>query len=266
MVDPAQLLVELGFAESEAKAYLTLLEQGPLTGYELAKVSGIPRGNVYKVLEKMELRGAAMRLEGDGSTRYVAVSPEEVLPRLAEAVQRTAERARALLQSVPRPPEASQVWNLRGYQALMDGARSLIRSARESLTIAICREEAPVLAADMRAAKERGIEIDTLCLTGCSEECGGCQGRISRHAVAPPDAGRWLVVVPDAHEVLAGEIPVVPEGGTTAIRTRQSLVVNLAAGYVQRSMVLAEMAEAIEAGEVADDVRAAMGDPRDPMR
>lgn len=38
--DPVALLEELGFGGYEAKAYVTLLEQGPLTGYQLAKASG----------------------------------------------------------------------------------------------------------------------------------------------------------------------------------------------------------------------------------
>ena len=46
------LLERLGFTEYEARAYLTLLGRNPLTGYELAKLSGIPRPNVYPVLDR----------------------------------------------------------------------------------------------------------------------------------------------------------------------------------------------------------------------
>ncbi|MFF2857390.1 helix-turn-helix domain-containing protein, partial [Peribacillus sp. NPDC058002] len=36
-------LKNLNFTEYEAKAYLALLEESPLTGYAVAKNSGVPR-------------------------------------------------------------------------------------------------------------------------------------------------------------------------------------------------------------------------------
>ena len=54
MADITALLQQLGFSEYEARAYLALLQRNPLNGYELAKVSGLPRANVYAVLQKLE--------------------------------------------------------------------------------------------------------------------------------------------------------------------------------------------------------------------
>ena len=54
MADVIALLLQLGFSEYEARAYLALLQRNPLNGYELAKVSGLPRANVYAVLQKLE--------------------------------------------------------------------------------------------------------------------------------------------------------------------------------------------------------------------
>jgi hypothetical protein len=51
MLDAIALLQDLGFTEQEARAYQALLQHNPVTGYELAKVSGIPRPNTYPVLE-----------------------------------------------------------------------------------------------------------------------------------------------------------------------------------------------------------------------
>jgi hypothetical protein len=45
MADLTGLLQQLGFSEYEARAYLALLQQNPLNGYELAKVSGLPHKN-----------------------------------------------------------------------------------------------------------------------------------------------------------------------------------------------------------------------------
>jgi hypothetical protein len=58
MADTTALLQPLGFGEYEVHAYITLLQRSPLSGYELAKTSGVPRSNIYPVLRKLEERGA----------------------------------------------------------------------------------------------------------------------------------------------------------------------------------------------------------------
>src|SRR3954447_12862902 len=63
MADTVALLQQLGFGGYEARAYIALLQRNPLNGDELAKASGVPRSNVYTVLQKLEERGAVARLE-----------------------------------------------------------------------------------------------------------------------------------------------------------------------------------------------------------
>jgi hypothetical protein len=54
-----------------------------------------------------------------------------------------------------------------------------------------------------------------------------------RHTVV---ADRWLVLVADDAEVLAGEIG--PDDDVLAVRTRQRLQVDLASWYIRQSMTL----------------------------
>ena len=51
MTDVNTLMQVLGFTDYEARAYLALLQRHPQNGYELAKASGIPRPNIYSVLQ-----------------------------------------------------------------------------------------------------------------------------------------------------------------------------------------------------------------------
>ena len=81
-VDPIGKLVELGFSEYEAKAYVALLRKSPVTGYELAKLSGVPRSMIYEVAGKLTARGAAMTLRKDGAIQYAPVPAEELLEHL----------------------------------------------------------------------------------------------------------------------------------------------------------------------------------------
>ena len=51
--DIAEKLVQLGFSGYEARAYISLLKNNPITGYELAKHSGIPPSKIYEVIGKL---------------------------------------------------------------------------------------------------------------------------------------------------------------------------------------------------------------------
>ncbi|HEX9344040.1 MAG TPA: helix-turn-helix domain-containing protein, partial [Actinomycetota bacterium] len=49
----AERLVELGFSHYEARAYLGLLGQQPMTGYALANATRIPQPKVYETLRRL---------------------------------------------------------------------------------------------------------------------------------------------------------------------------------------------------------------------
>ena len=76
---PIDKLVRIGFSEYEAKTYVALLRESPVTGYQIAKLSGVPRSMVYEVLGKLVARGAAMTLRKEGSTQYAPVPAGEFL-------------------------------------------------------------------------------------------------------------------------------------------------------------------------------------------
>jgi len=232
-------LQQLGFSQYEAQAYVALLQRNPLTGYELAKVSGIPRPNIYPVLARLEERGAIVRLEDDGGTHYAAVASDELVGRLRSQFQHSLEAARCSLSEINKVSEYEHIWNMRGYPATLEHARAMVDGADKELLAAVWPQEAQALKDNLRAAEQRGVEVTTLCMAGCPRECGNCQGNVHRYPVAPYTQDRWLVLIPDQREVLAGEIK--PAGETLSVRTFQKMLVSLASWYIRHSIALAAL-------------------------
>lgn len=237
ITDPVMNLQQLGFSKYEAQGYIALLQRHPLNGYELAKLSGVPRANIYGILQKLEERGAVIRYETPDGVRYAPVPAEELIQRLRDHYQETLEDTEHALNQVGRPTEYEYVGNIQGYPALLEQAGALLHTTQKRLLVAIWPPEAVNLTEPLAQAEERGVEITTLCLAVCLQECGGCRGRIYRYRVAPEQRQRWLVLVPDRAEVLAGEIG--PGKETLAIRTRQRLLVELATWYIRHSIAVA---------------------------
>jgi predicted transcriptional regulator len=232
-------LQSLGFSQYEAQAYITLLRRSPLNGYELAKASGIPRANIYDVLNKLEERGAVLRLNMEGSVHYTPVAPNELIRRLRQQVQSSLDDTQQSLSNITSQGEYDEIWNARGYAALLEHATAIIDTASSSLDVAIWPEEAKALAEILQQAKNRGVKLTTLCMAGCPQECGACCGRVFRYQVLPPQSTRWTVLIPDESEVLAGEIG--PGEQTLAIRTKQKLLVDLSVWYIRHSIALSAM-------------------------
>ncbi len=71
-------LQKIGFSPLEAIVYTTLSKHGSLTGYEVAKLCGISRSNVYAALYSLQDKGKCYVSEAD-STKYIAIPKDELL-------------------------------------------------------------------------------------------------------------------------------------------------------------------------------------------
>lgn len=249
-------LTLLGFTRYEAQAYVALLRRNPLTGYELAKASGVPRPNIYAVLDRLEERGAVMRVDEESATQFVPIASEELVGRLRRDFERTLDEARVTLGEIGEKIHWEPVMNTRGYAAALALARNLVRASKRELLLAVWPQEAEALADDTAAALAKGVKITTLCLAGCKHGCGFCRGDVHRYRVDPDGRSRWLVLASDSSEALTAE---VKNQEAMAVRTRQRLVVELAAWYIRHTIAVAALVKDLGEGHrdvLSPDTRA----------
>jgi predicted transcriptional regulator len=241
MTTPARRELEaLGFGEYEARAYLTLVQEGPLNGYQVAKASGIPRPNIYPVLARLEQRGAVSRTDAKGASRYVALSAEEMLDSVGRNFTTQLARARQAMRDLAEAPVEEQVWNVEGYDRVLDRARGLIERANSELLLEVWSMESLRLAEEVTRAEARGVQVTTLCLQGCPHECGGCRERLYRYDLDSRKDPRSLVVVRDKTELLVGQC--YADGSAGGAATKMPAFVALAMQSVQNTIAVAEIA------------------------
>ena len=233
-------LQRLGFSEYEARAYIALVRRSPMTGYELAKEAGIPRPNVYPVIDKLAERGAVLMQESSSGTRYAAVAPRQLMERVGKAHERLLDSTISSLEALETPAEPESVLTARGYSALLEHARSAIHNAKSDVLIALWPNEARLLQSDVAEAEARNVRVTMLCMYACANDCGACHGKAYRYRIAPLQNQRWLIVVADAASMVAGEIT---NDDAQAVVTNQRLVVELAAAYVKHGIALAALVE-----------------------
>lgn len=237
-------LQAVGFNESEALAYATLIDGGPMTGYQLAKASGIARPNVYGVIDRLEKRGALTRVGVGDGVKYAALPAGEMLARLSSNVDAHLSAAQEALGRMGGESGQEYIWNLEGYETVLERAEAIAASAKEHLLVGVWSNESARLSEAVTRAQARGVEVVTLCVQGCESECGGCRGEVYRYAVAGSSAtSRWLMLVADDKEVLMGEIAA--GGDARAAQTALPMIVIMAAQYLRNTIAAAEIVRSL---------------------
>lgn len=246
MTDKGEVAVQdlqsLGFSPYEARVYVVLLQGGRLKGYEAAKRSGVPRSMVYQVLDRLEARGAAYRVEEGEGVFYGAVPQEELLSRLETGLKERFARARESLSLLApeRPVEA--IWRVRGVARTLAEARSLVDQTQRALTLSLWQNQLDALLNGLKAVAARGINL-RLVLFG--ERADPALGKVYYHHFVDPKVvegrlkARLFVVVRDHEEAVVGNL--VEQGDAWAVRTRDPALVLVAEEYVRHDVVLAEM-------------------------
>lgn len=126
-------LLLFGLGRQEAVIYLCLLKNGELTGYEVAKLTGISRSNVYNALASLVERGAAYICEGSAN-KYVAVSIEEFCDNRIRYLQ---EQEKFLLLHAPKRQWSSEGYiTIEGYEHIVDKIHHMILGAKQRIYFA----------------------------------------------------------------------------------------------------------------------------------
>jgi sugar-specific transcriptional regulator TrmB len=235
------LLGDLGFTENEGKAYLALLREQPLTGYGVARASGVPRSKVYGVLEGMVEAGVALVSRGD-PTRYAPLPPEELVAarrREAEATLSAAEDGlKGYVQDAAGP---GLIFDLAGRQEIFGRSREAIGRAQERLLLELWRDDAAELGDALKAAAERGVEV---VVVAYGDPGYGTFATVYLHEpgaerIAREYGGRWVVLSVDGREIVTGSVH--PEETSRAAWSSHPGMVVPATELITHDLYIAEM-------------------------
>jgi Cd2+/Zn2+-exporting ATPase len=203
--EPIDKLVKIGFSEYEAKAYVALLRESPVTGYQLSKLSGVPRSMIYEVLGKLTARGAAMTLRTGGATKYAPVPAIEFLDQLRREHEELTDSLKDDLAILTAAPNLEYVWHIEGHDNIMAKAMEMIDQAKSGIYLALLPATFPTLKSSLEGAVARGVRV--VIYTASALELPGGQvvvAPLSEEALTQV-GGLGLILVIDGEEVLVAE-------------------------------------------------------------
>ena len=226
-------LMQIGFTEYEAKVFLALLKDYPATGYQVSKVSGVPRSMVYENLSRLHARGLVLETIEGRATLYRPLPPETFLAQHELEHRRRIAGLSVGLEALYSDKQDDRVWSIEGRKSALAYASRMIQEASNDIYMVLTDRDLEELHDDIQKASERGSQVNTL-LTGQSELEFG---RVARH---PPlesemqELTSTLLVAVDQGEVLIAGV-----GGRQEMRATVTRNADLA--LVARQFVWMEL-------------------------
>lgn len=203
-------LTAFSLTRQEALIYMTLLSEGPLSGYEVSKISGISRSNSYTSLASLVEKGAAYVIE-ESATKYIAVNIEEFCNNKLSELNKIKEM---LIKNIPQEKEEYEGYiTIKGAKHILDKITSMILNAKERIYISAEEKLMYELTDSLKKAVEKGLKV--VAITDYNINIDGITLYKSKR---PANQIRLIV---DTTSVITGEIS---EGSTCLYSKKQNLV------------------------------------------
>ncbi len=150
----------LGLSPNEAKVYLALLENHPITGYQLSKISGILRPVVYEMLNRLVEKGGARIVKSNPDT-YSPVEITEFLKNIEMDFSEARKNISDKLESSLSIEDSDFFWNTIGRKNIVTRFLQLIATAKEEIYLLVNRQDLfDMISEALEQAYRAGVRVD----------------------------------------------------------------------------------------------------------
>jgi len=223
-----ECLMKTGLTRHESELYAALCREGELTGYEAAKITGIPRANAYQALAAMVDKGAAYIIEG-AVPHYTAVPVDEYCRNIINNMQEITDKIK---QECPRVKKASEPYiTITGFKHIIDKIRNIIINTRERVYVSISEKELPFIKNELEEAIRRELKVVAI-ISGEADLKGAIIHRIEK------PSGQVRLIA-DSSYVLTGSI--TGSENDTCLYSRNRPLVELIKDSLKNEIRLAEL-------------------------
>jgi sugar-specific transcriptional regulator TrmB len=225
------LMQNIGFTQYESQVYLALLQQSNISGYELAKISGVPASKIYQILNKLTDKEMILAIDSEPK-KYAPLPPEEILSRFKNDYLGTIDNLTDKLGHLYANDEASEsyIWNLSGRLEIIRKIVEFIDQAKRNIFLSIWDEEVDELQEALIQTASRDVEITIVHFGKKLLGIGDEYSHGNEHKIRIQRGGRRIALIVDDNKVVLGHFQ--KNGSSTAAWTANKGLVLLAKDYI----------------------------------
>lgn len=166
-----RILSRLDIPGNAAKIYIFLLKNGPSTGYEVSKKSGVNNAVVYRELERLKSRDLVYQL-GIKPLKYEAINKEGLLKTLKKQNKTEENLLDKSLNELLKGKKNLISIRIDDYDDLIVEIKKEILAAKNQILIRLWSKEMLVLEDELRKAEAKGAKIQLLTFTPLEKPIG----------------------------------------------------------------------------------------------
>ena len=136
-------LKDFGLTEYEVKAYIALVESGPMPASQLSTTAAIPYSKIYEILGNLERKGWVESEQGRPS-KYFPKPPSTALESSRVRMENTLKSSQTDAMSELQPlyqkkgvQERPDIWIVRGQNNILDRIKETLGRTRRELLVAM---------------------------------------------------------------------------------------------------------------------------------
>lgn len=239
MEDMIECLGHLNFSRLEAQIYLTLLEKGKQSGYQIAKNIHISRPSVYAALDHMFEKGVVLLLSEDVHL-YEAQKPDILFHRLRQDFSEHAEQAASGLRDLYESRREERFTNIKGLESVVAYARDLLQSARREVYLNT-DFDLHLFEEEFAQLHRRGVRV--VVFTFAALDHTGMDIEYYTHNIPPhahadgrPHAPSRIMLVSDVDATLVADVS--PAGDWFGTVTNNRLMVSIISEHIHHDIYL----------------------------
>lgn len=230
-----ELMQQFQYTATETRLYISLLEDSPATGYELAARSGVPRSAIYNTLKKLKSRGL-VNIVQENPVRYAPLPPDQLCDRLNQHYQQSIAALKQGFESMPHNSSAATLWQVHGFDNVIQEAIQHINLATRSIHVGLWQREANELVTTLDAAANKGLDVQIFGFTHLPD----CVANVySCHIDETELEAYWphrLLLIVDREIVLVGELNQIEQA--YAVITKEPAIVSMGANNLILDLTL----------------------------
>lgn len=249
-------LESLGLTSLEAEVYEFLVHASPATGYRIAQAIGKSVGMIYKAVESLEAKGAAMSAD-DGESRVIrAVPVSDFVGRARREVEEACAAAERGLAGEPDEAPDDRLYRLTSREQVMQRATAMFARAERFAVVTATPGPAGELVENMVEAAARGVRVALKAFSPVKAAGVDVRQDPRGERAVQSAPGEWMTLTVDGRDVLVALF----EHGTGALHeaywTQNPLVTWMMYTGLAADFAMADVREALAAGTTVEKIKA----------
>jgi len=233
-------LKDFGLTEYEVKAYIALVESGPMPASQLSTTAAIPYSKIYEILGNLERKGWVESEQGRPS-KYFPKPPSTALEssrvRMENVLRSSQTEAMSELQPLYEKKgvqERPDIWIVRAQDNILDRIKETLGRTRRELLVAIpiVPDSVVSMATPLLSLMiDRGIEVAVMIPSQTSKDVVKKLKELAKVRIREQMFGGGIISDSNEIIILLGEEP--EKGLTLAISSRHVGLVKFGKSYFE---------------------------------